>query len=411
MRLAIIGSGISGLTCAHRLHPRHEIVVYEAERRLGGHTHTVDVGVRGRRWAVDSGFIVFNERTYPSFVALLDELGVASQPTEMSISVRCDRSGLEYAGRSLGSLFAQPSNLLRPSFLRMLRDVVRFGRDTRAWLPQASPKTTLRELVASRYSEAFVDHYLVPMGAAIWSAPPDRFLDIPALTFARFFQNHGLLELRDRPVWRVVRGGSRRYVDALVRPFRPRIRSGTAVLGVRRSRRGVWVRTAAGRERYDRVVIATHSDQALALLEDPAEAEVRVLSAIRYQPNEAILHTDVSMLPRRRRAWASWNYRVPGQPRHAVSVTYDMNALQGIEAPERFLVTLNGADSIEPSRILRRIVYAHPVLDEAAVAAQALHEHIDGVRRTHFCGAYWFYGFHEDGVRSALRVCDALERA
>lgn len=411
MRIAIIGSGISGMVAAHHLWHDHEITVFEANDYLGGHTNTVEVRQADRDYAVDTGFIVFNDRTYPNFERLLSELNVSWQPTEMSFSVKCERTGLEYNGSSLNRLFAQRRNLFRPSFLRMLRDVFRFNREAPALLDDAAARETLGDYVAARgYSKEFVDHYLVPMGAAIWSTDPQRFREFPARTFIRFFSNHGLLTVNDRPQWRVVQGGSARYVERLTHPFRDRIRPGCPVASVRRTPDHVLVQPEDGpMERFDEVVFATHSDQALRLLADPTPAEREILGALRYQRNEVVLHTDARLLPRRR-AWASWNYHVPRDPQEGVAVTYHMNILQSLRSPEPFLVTLNRSDRIDPDRILRRLVYDHPVYTLDAIAAQERWAEISGVGRTHFCGAYWGYGFHEDGVKSGLRVCDSLRR-
>jgi len=411
MKIAIVGTGISGLVCAHGLHHKHDIHVFEADARIGGHTNTHEVEIEGRTIAVDSGFIVFNERTYPGFIGLLERLGVRSHPTDMGFSVQVERTGLEYGSTGLGMLFAQRRNLLRSSFHRMIRDILRFHREAPRLLAHPEEKATLGEYLAGHgYSQEFVEEHLVPMAAAIWSAEPPRILDFPALTFVRFYQNHGLLSRRDNPTWRYVEGGSRRYVERLIEPFRDRIRRATPVLGVRRHSGHVEVHSARhGRERFDQVILATHSDQALAVLEDPHEAERVVLSAIRYQPNEAVLHTDASLLPRRRRAWACWNVRIPASPAEQVQVTYHMNQLQRIDAPVELCVTLNRTDEIDPAKILARAPYAHPVFDRVAGEAQALHGRISGLHRTHYCGAYWGNGFHEDGVQSALRVLEGFD--
>jgi predicted NAD/FAD-binding protein len=406
VRIAIVGSGISGLVAAHLLHPRHEICVYEAEDRIGGHTHTVDVEVDGQRHAVDTGFIVYNERTYPNFTRLLGKIGVATQESDMSFGLACERTGLEWSSRGLRGLFAQPSNLLRPSFHRMLRDVLRFNREAPRLLELEGEKATLGDyLCGAGYSSEFVEHYVRPMGAAIWSAAPDAFLDIPAAAFVRFFDNHGLLEARPSLPWRVICGGSARYVEKLVAPFRERIRFGCPVRTVRRARDAVEVTSCDGVRRFDHAILAVHSDQALRLLADASAPEAEVLGSIAYRENDVALHTDASLMPHRRRAWASWNYRVPRERRDRVIVSYDMNRLQGIASRHPLLVTLNAAERIAPERVLRRFVYHHPVLDAEAIAAQKLHGEISGLGRTHFCGAYWGYGFHEDGVNSALAVC------
>ncbi len=411
MRIAVIGAGVSGLVCAHRLHRRHDLTVFEAGPEPGGHVVTVPVGVEGRTHAVDMGFIVFNRRTYPRFVQLLDELGVASQPSDMSFGVRCERTGFEYGVPQLRGLFAQPRNLWRPSHWRFLRELVRFQTTAARLLDEGDAKVTLGDYLEGQgYSSAFVERYVVPMGAAIWSAEPGELRRFPARTFVRFFANHGLLNLRDRPRWRVVRGGSRTYVDRLVAGFRDRIRLATPVREVRRQPGRVLVRTdEADWEAFDRVVIATHSDQALAMLSDPSDVERHLLGAVRYQENEAVLHTDARLLPRARHARASWNYHIPAESGGPVAVTYHMNRLQGLDAPVDFCVTLNRSDTIDETTILRSVRFAHPIFDPAAIAAQTHHSRVSGVRNTHYCGAWWGYGFHEDGVASADRVVAAIE--
>jgi predicted NAD/FAD-binding protein len=410
MRVAIVGSGIAGLTVAHHLHRDHEVTVYEAGTHAGGHVHTHDVELGGRGYAVDSGFIVFNQRTYPRFVELLDGLGVESRATEMSFSVACGRSGLEYNGRSLDTLFAQRGNLARPAFWGMLRDILRFNRQAPALVRGELAPVRLGELLArGGYGAMFRDYYLLPMAAAIWSTDPQRVLDFPARFFVGFCMNHGLLSIADRPAWRVIRGGSRAYVERLVAPFRERVRLRTPVLGLARGPGHVDLCLADGRARHDAVFLACHSDQALALLEDPTPAEREVLSAIPYQANQAVLHTDARLLPRRPRARAAWNYRMPDGPGGRVSVTYDMNLLQGLGAPEPLCVTLNPAEPIDPDRVIARMTYHHPLFTAAGVAAQARHREIDGTRGTYYCGAWWRNGFHEDGVVSALDTLGHFE--
>jgi predicted NAD/FAD-binding protein len=404
MRLAVVGSGVSGLVAAWLLSRRHHVVLFEAEGRLGGHVNTVDVRRQDGDWAIDTGFIVFNDRTYPSFVELLDQLGVASQPSTMSFSVQCEQTGLEYGGTNLNTLFAQRRNLLRPSFHRMLRDILRFNARAPRLLEDPDDALTLGAyLERERYSSVFVEHYLIPMGAAIWSADPRDMREFPAAWFVRFFANHGMLSIDDRPTWRVIRGGSQRYVERIAADLRGCIRLRTPVLGVRRQPDGVLLRTPSGTERFDGVVIAAHSDQALRMLEDPSAEEGAILSAIPYRANEAVLHTDASLLPRRRHAWSAWNYHVREQG-EGVAITYGMNILQGLRAQEQFCVTLNHADRIDPQRAIRTIDYAHPLFTRQGAAAQRRHTEINGARRTWYCGAYWGNGFHEDGVRSALAV-------
>jgi predicted NAD/FAD-binding protein len=411
MKIAIIGTGIAGNLAAYRLSREHDITVYEADGRIGGHTNTVDVVAAGSRWAVDTGFIVYNDVTYPNFIRLLDELGVESQPSDMSFSVRSARGGLEYNGASLNALFAQRRNLLRPTFYRMLLDILRFNREAPLLLESDDATETLGDYLDNNgYSRQFIDHYIVPMGAAIWSSTPEGMRAVPARFFIRFFHNHGLLSVNDRPTWRVIRGGSRSYVEPLVAGHRDRIRLSTPVQRIRRHPEYIEVKAAgAEAERFDRVFLACHSDQALRLLDDATPQEREVLGAIAYQKNEAVLHTDESLMPRRRRAWAAWNYHVPDGPGDAdgrVALTYNMNILQSLDAPVQFCVTLNDTAAIDPARVIQSIDYDHPIFNEAAVAAQQRHREINGARRTYFCGAYWRYGFHEDGVVSAMAALD-----
>ena len=403
MKIAVVGAGIAGNVAARELHRDHDVTVFEAGHHVGGHTHTHDVEMHGRRWQVDTGFIVFNDRTYPNFIALLDELGVASQESSMSFSVRDEAANLEYNGTSLNALFAQRRNLLRPAFLGMVRDILRFNREAPRLLEEPGGELPLGELLArGGYGRAFIEHYAVPMGAAIWSTDPGSMMRFPARFFVRFLHNHGMLTVDDRPTWRTVRGGSARYVERLTAPFRDRIHLATRVEQVRRIPGGVMVKPCGHEaQRYDAAFLACHSDQALALLADPSPAEREVLSAIPYQANEAVLHTDAGLMPRRRLAWAAWNYHVrPGGG--PVALTYNMNILQRLDAPTPFLVTLNHTGAIDPDRILRRVTYHHPLYTPASVAAQARHREIDGARATYYCGAWLRNGFHEDGVASAL---------
>lgn len=408
MKIAIVGTGISGMVAAWLLQREHEVSVFEARDRIGGHTNTVDVEVQGQQFAVDTGFIVHNPGTYPNLVRIFEELGVATRPTDMSFSVREDATGLEYSSQAL---LARRRNLLSTRMLQMVRDILRFNREAVDVLASPEAEMPLGDFLRERgYSQAFAELYVIPMGAAIWSTDPARMLSFPAQTFVRFLFNHGLTQLRERPQWRVVTGGSREYVKKLTEPFADRIRLASPVQSIRRHEDGVEL-TVSGRqtERFDRVVIASHSDQALEMLSDPSRAEREILGAMGYQTNEAVLHTDASLLPRRRKAWASWNYQVPERARDQVAVTYDMNALQGFdEAPVTFCVSLNAANRIDPSKVLYQTSYRHPLYTLESVAAQKRIDEISGVRHTYYCGAYWRYGFHEDGVISGLAAARKL---
>lgn len=408
MRIAVIGSGISGMVTAYRLCREHDVTVFEAGAYIGGHTHTVDVHAEGRHYAIDTGFIVHNDWTYPNFVALLAELGVPWQDSDMSFSVRCEKSGLEYNGTSLNSLFAQRLNLVRPSFLRMVADILRFGSQAPALLVPGAPDVSLGAYLRENgYSRFFIENYIVPMGAAVWSSRPEDMLIFPARFLVEFFANHGFLSVSHRPTWRVIRGGSREYVRQLTAAYAARIRLNTPVASLLRQPQKVCLRLRDGTvEHFDQVFIACHSDQALALLADPSTAERDILGAITYQENEVLLHTDVRLMPHKRLAWAAWNYHIPKEPVDRVQVTYNMNILQSLQAPAQFLVSLNRADRIDPRKVLGSYVYHHPVYTAAAVVAQRRRHEINGMRRTYYCGAYWGYGFHEDGVKSAQ---DSLE--
>jgi uncharacterized protein len=411
MRIAVIGAGIAGLYAAWRLSQNHDVVIYEANSYAGGHTNTVDVEWNNRTYAVDTGFIVFNDWTYPNFMGMLQQLGVAWQPSNMSFSLQCERTGLEYNGTSLNTLFAQRRNLLRPSFLRMLADVLRFNQQSRELLQRQDETLTLgRYLSKARYSRAFIEQYVLPMGRAIWSAEADRMLEFPARFFVEFFDRHGFLNINDRPQWQAVRGGSREYVRKLLAATRARLWLSTPIGGIRRYPDHVIVRTARGdSEHFDAVFVACHGDQALRLLDDASPIERELLSAFPYARSEAILHTDTRLLPRRPLARAAWNYHLLAEPQQPVAITYDMNVLQSLDAPIRFLVTLNHARAIEEDKILARMEYEHPVYLPAGVLAQQRHRDINGELRTYFCGAYWRYGFHEDGVVTAMQAIEHFE--
>jgi uncharacterized protein len=403
MKIAVVGTGIAGNVAAHLLARDHDLTVFEQNDYVGGHTNTVRVDAEDGPLDVDTGFIVYNEERYPSFVKLLRGLGVESQPSSMSFSVHSEVDGLEYSSRSL---FSQRRNALRPWFWRMVSDIVRFNERSRRLLLDADDDVLLGPfLEKSRYSPAFMEYFLGPLGAAIWSASPRQMREFPARFFARFFTHHRFLDVFGQPEWRVVRGGSRRYVEKLTASFRDKIRVSTPVTSIRRSKDHVLVTPRGGApERFDEVIVATHGDEALAMLDDPTPDEREILGSFRFQENTAVLHTDARLMPRQRRAWACWNAYVPRHPRGRVAVTYDMTALQSLASKREYFVTLNRTDDIDPRKVLRTIRYHHPVFSRAAVVAQKRHAVISGIGRTHFCGAYWGFGFHEDGVNSALAV-------
>lgn len=411
MRIAVVGSGIAGLASAWRLSRHHDVTLFEAGDYLGGHTHTHHLRLDGREYAVDSGFIVHNREHYPLLCALFDELGVATRSTTMSFSVQNARSGLEYNAATLDTLFCQRRNLVSPRFLGMVRDLFRFYREAPALLDLPGNGPTLGEyLDGNGYGEAFRDDHLAPMACALWSSPSATILRFPAKYLVRFMANHQMLQVTGRPEWRVVEGGSRTYVDALRARWSVHVRTNSAVRTVRRDDDGVDVTTDIGTDRFDEIVLACHSDDALALLADADEREASILGAMTYQTNETVLHTDASLLPRSRKAWAAWNAWIPTEAGATCTVSYCMNLLQGIEAPETFVVTLNRTDAIDPGRVLRRMSYRHPEYTHASVAAQARKAEIQGHRRTWFAGAYWGWGFHEDGMRSAVDVAEGIER-
>jgi uncharacterized protein len=406
MKIAVVGSGISGLLAARLLSADHDVHVFEANDYAGGHTNTVSFEVFGSAYAADTGFMVCNDRTYPNFLRMLQMLGVTARNSDMSFSVRCDKTGLEYQGSSLNGLFAQRGNLLRPSFYRMLLDVLRFNRQSLELLQGEDDELELGQyLERNRYSREFIDHYLIPMGAAIWSAPPAQFQRFPARFIVNFFNNHGLLAVRGHPQWKTVEGGAIRYVQALTRPYVNRIRLKSPVVSVRRFPDRVAVTwKQGGPEDFDAIVLAAHADQSLAMLADASPTERAILGAFAYQKNETVLHVDSSQLPRCRRAWASWNYRIPEEEGQPVVLTYNLNRLQGHSSPDPICVTLNATQFLAPQKILRQIEYHHPVYSREALANQGRFDEINGKNRTYFCGAYWGHGFHEDGVNSALAV-------
>jgi predicted NAD/FAD-binding protein len=410
VKIAIVGTGISGLTVAHLLHKRHDVTLFESAPYVGGHTHTVRVDTPNETHHVDTGFIVFNDRNYPNFERLLRALKVAWQASEMSFSVSDSTGAFEYASGSPNGLFANRRHLATPAFHRMVADLQRFHRAARRLLEGNDNHLSLREwLEQQRFSRVFIERLIVPQVSAVWSADPRSLWSFPARFLAEFFANHGMLGFRSRPQWRAVKGGSARYVEALTAPFAHRIRLRSPVGAIERAGDHVLVTVrGAAAMRFDHVVLATHSDQALALLSDPTPREHDILSSIPYQANEAVLHTDARLLPRRRRAWASWNYHLLEQPPACPTVTYHMNRLQSLSAEREFCVTLNQTARINPEQVVKRIQYAHPVYTPDGIRAQSRVAEISGALRTHFCGAYWGWGFHEDGVNSALRVAAAF---
>ena len=409
MKIAIIGSGISGLTCAYMLNRKHDITIFEKNDYIGGHTHTHEIEHNGIKWNVDSGFIVYNERTYPNFINILDRLGVERQLTRMGFSVKSEKNDLEYAGHSLNGLFAQRSNLFRPSFIRMLRSMWRFNSEARADLKGLDSETTLGEYLKSNgYPEEFIQHFIIPIGAAIWSTVPNQMMDMPAIFFIRFFENHGMLQIVDRPNWWVITGGSKRYVEKMVDGFENKIRLSSPVKNVKREDGSITVQFGANSlesENFDSVIFATHSNQSLAMLDSPTKEEVEILSAIKYQKNDALLHYDDSILPKRKNAWSSWNYLLDEDQNKAVALTYNMNILQSLKSDRTFCVSLNSGNLIDESKIIKELSYDHPLFTTSSTNAQSRKHEISGKNNTYYCGAYWRNGFHEDGVMSALDVC------
>lgn len=409
MRIAVVGSGIAGMASAWQLAREHSVVLFEADSRLGGHTHTHPVQRDGRSFQVDSGFIVHNPENYPLLTAMFRELGVETQPTTMSFSVHSERTGLEYNAGTLNGLFCQRRNLLRPRFYRMVADILRFYRESPALLEGDAQGPALGDYLREhRYSPMFIDEHLIPMASALWSSPSDRVLQFPARYLVQFMANHHMLSAGARPAWRVVKGGSSAYIRALESRWRVEARLSSAVQSVRRVEGGVEITTPHYAETFDQAVLACHSDQALKLLDQPSEREREVLGAIRYQPNETVLHTDARLLPKNPRAWAAWNAHIPASPSADCTVSYCMNLLQGLTSREPFVVTLNRTAAIDPAKIIARMRYAHPEYTHASVAAQARRGEINGVDRIWYAGAYWGWGFHEDGIRSAVDVVRAL---
>ena len=412
MRIAIVGGGISGLGAAWLISrdPDHEVVLFERDGRLGGHTHTHKVVMDGREFAVDSGFIVYNNENYPLLKRMFDELGVATQPTQMSFSVQDARSGLEYNAGSFGNLLSNPRNLLDQKFLKMLGEIKRFYKEAHHLLETEGAGPTLGEyLRAQNYSPMFIDDHLLPMVSALWSAPASQIMDFPGKYLIRFMRNHRMLQVKGRPEWRTVTGGSSRYIEFMRKDWKVTERLGVPVRSILREEDSVRVVTDKGEEHFDHVVMACHSDQALALLGDPSDQEKAILGAIPYQENEAVLHTDPRLLPKKKKTWAAWNAYVPAKPGAACTVSYYMNLLQKIDAPEPLIVTLNRTADIDPAKIIAKMSYHHPIFTRKSIDAQNQRVKINGQRRTWFTGAYWRYGFHEDGLRTAVSVAKALD--
>lgn len=412
MKIAIIGTGIAGNVAAYYLNKQHDIRVYEASDYIGGHTHTHDISIGDEQHRVDTGFIVFNKKTYPNFIELLHHLNVDYQPSDMSFSVQAESDNLEYNGSTLNQLFAQRRNLFRPKFYRMIKDILRFNKESLTLLEDSYDSLSLGQYLSdNNYSQQFIHHYIVPMGAAIWSTDHDSMFKFPARFFVQFFHNHGMLSVDDRPQWYVIKNGSAEYVKPLVAAHQDKIRLSAAVQSVRRANNKVYVKAVGCEEEaFDYAFIASHSDQALAMLDEPTSVESEILSAIPYTDNEAVLHTDQRLMPKRRLAWAAWNYHLLKQNKERVALTYNMNILQSLKSQHTFCVTLNNTEAIDESKIIKRMQYTHPFFTLDGVKAQQRHSEINGCNRVFYCGAYWRYGFHEDGVVSALNALKDFSR-
>lgn len=408
MKIAVIGSGISGIVSSYLLSEKHSVTLFEAADYLGGHTHTIPVNCHGKTWNIDTGFIVYNDLNYPYFKKFLSRLNVQTQPSDMSFSVHCEKTGIEYKSSNLDTLFAQRKNMFNFSFVKMLTEILRFNKESLELLhTQDFSLTILDYLRRKKYSELFIQLYIIPMGASIWSASPAKGMDqFPARSLVEFFHNHGMLSVSEKPQWRVLTGGSFQYVKKFQKIFRGEIKLTTPIVSAKRNRQSVELESDDGQNfQFDSVIFAVHSDQALRILSDATPDEKRVLGAIKYQENETVLHTDSNVLPKLKKAWASWNYYAPVKSHDRVAITYYMNALQNLDAEEPFCVTLNQTALINPEKIIKKIVYHHPIFTPEAVKAQKEHALINGPLNTYFCGAYWGDGFHEDGVESALAVC------
>ncbi len=410
MKIAIIGSGIAGNTLAYHLYKNHDITVFEAASHIGGHTHTHTIDLFGCNYKIDTGFIVFNDRTYPNFIKMLEDVKVPWQASNMSFSVCDEKTGLEYNGTSLNSLFSQRRNLFSLRFHGMIRDILRFNKISLALLNAENEISLGDYLAENNFGEAFIHQYIVPMGAAIWSTDAENMMQFPARFFVRFFHHHGFLTVNNRPQWLTIAGGSEKYVEILTKPFKQKFKLNTTITSVRRTDNGIKIKPKNGLEQdFDYVFFACHSDQALAILSDASAVEKHILSAIPYQENSVYLHHDVSLMPKHKLAWAAWNYHITATPTSKVAVTYNMNILQNIKSPEPILVTLNHTGLIDPKKVIKRLKYTHPLYTLAGASAQARHAEISGKNHTGFAGAYWRNGFHEDGVVSALAALKHFE--
>lgn len=405
LKIAIIGSGISGLTSAYILNKKHDITIYEKNDYIGGHTHTHKIPENNTTFNVDSGFIVYNENTYPNFIRLLDLLNVERQHSNMGFSVKTSYKDFEYSGNSIGSIFAKKSNMFNPYFLNMLKSILRFNKVSIKDLDKIDASTSLIEYLKSkRFSSYFIKYYIVPMAAAIWSTSPKMILKMPALFFIKFFNNHGLLQVKNRPQWWVIKNGSKQYVKKIINQFNGTINLNTPVIKVSRNENQVIIKTKTNSDVFDAVIFATHSDQSLRLLQDYSNDEKNILSKIKYQKNTALIHTDTSILPKRKNAWSSWNYLL-NKDDDTVTLTYNMNILQSLNASKTYCVTINDCDLVDKDKIIKKINYEHPLFTKDTIESQNNKNLINGVNNTYFCGAYWGNGFHEDGVNSALDVC------
>ena len=405
LNIAVIGSGISGLTTAYLLSRKHNITLFEKNDYIGGHTHTHSIEEEGTIYNVDSGFIVYNENTYPNFIKLLDSLNVKRQHSSMGFSVKSYNKDFEYSGNSLSAVFSKKSNLFNPYFLNMLRSIIRFNKNSVKDLETMNESTLLIDYLKSKnYSDYFINYYIIPMAASIWSTSPNFILEMPAIFFIRFFDNHGLLKITNRPQWWVIKNGSKQYVKKILDDFNGTIHLNTTINELKRESNKVYIKINNDTKIFDAVVLATHSDQSLSIIKDLSDNEKNVLGKIKYQKNTALIHTDTSILPKRKKAWSSWNYLLDKND-NKVILTYNMNILQSLKSKKTYCVTLNNTDMINENKIIKKITYHHPLFTKESVYAQSQKNLICGVNNTYFCGAYWGNGFHEDGVNSALDVC------